>query len=90
MNIIEYLEAKYGAEGPRIVTAMEARAFGIKYPLQSGWLAKHGEQEISSEVAKKLASDLQAKGMRSGDVSKANYCLAGAAVLRKIAAGGKP
>lgn len=84
MNIIEYLVAKYGEQGPRIVTAMEAKAFGIKYPLQTGWLEKHGAQEITPAVAQKLSAQLYEKGMRSGDVSKANNCLAGAAVLKKI------
>lgn len=90
MNIIEYLEAKYGEEGPRIVTALEARAFSIKYPLQSGWLEKHGGKEVTPEIASTLGPKLYEKGMRTGQESKANYCLAGAAVLRKIAAGGRP
>jgi len=90
MNIIEYLEAKYGEEGPRIVTAMEAHAFGIKYPLQSGWLEAHGGKEITPEIAGELGPKLYEKGMRTTTESKANYCLAGAAVLRKIAVGGRP
>lgn len=85
MNIIEYLEAKYGEAGPRIVTVLEARAFGIKYPLQSGWLEKHGGQEITPKVADILAAKLYEKGIRTGSESKANYCLAGAAILRRIA-----
>jgi hypothetical protein len=90
MNVIDYLEAKYGEEGPRIVTTLEARAFGIKYPLQSGWLEKHGGQEITPEIASDLAAKLYEKGMRTGSESKANYCLVGAAILRKISAGGRP
>lgn len=86
MTIFEYLQAKYGEEGPRIVTAIEARAFCIKYPLQSGWLDKHGGTEITCEVARDLASKMYEKGLRTGSTSKANYCLAGASVLRKLAA----
>jgi len=89
MKLIEYLEEKYGEAGPRIVTVLEARAFGIKYPLQSGWLEKHGGQEITHEIARTLAAKLQEKGMRSGNESKANYCLAGAAIMRRIAQGVK-
>lgn len=90
MNIIEYLEEKYGEEGPRIVTAMEARAFGIKYPLQSGWLEQHGGKEVTPEIAADLGPKLYEKGIRTGSASKANYCLAGAAILRKIAVGARP
>ena len=37
-----------------------------------------------------LDRKLYEKGMRTGSESKANYCLAGAVILRKIAVGGRP
>lgn len=90
MNIFEYLQEKYGEAGPFVVTAMEAKAFGISYPLQAGWVEKHGGKKITPAIAKDLAKNLQDKGLRTGSVSRANFCLAGAAILRKIAAGANP
>lgn len=85
MTIFEYLQAKYGEQGPFVLTAMEATSFGIKYPLETGWVDKHGPQEIGIKTANKLADQLYLKGMRTTTLSKANYCLAGAAILRGIA-----
>lgn len=86
MTIFEYLQQKYGEAGPLVVTGMEAKAFGISNPLKSGWVEKHKDQEIAPAIAKELADNLQAKGLRTGSMSRANFCLAGAAILRKIAA----
>ncbi len=84
MTIFEYLVEKYGETGPKVVTRTEARHFGIAYPLQTGWLTKHGDQDIGRDVAAALADKLYTKGLKSGSVSKSNYCLAGAAILRRI------
>lgn len=84
MTIFEYLQAKYGEDGPFVLTAMEAQAFGIKYPLKTGWVDQHGGQQITVGVAANLAHKLYLKGIRTGNPSKANYCLAGAALLRSI------
>lgn len=47
MKIREYLEKKYGRDTSLGLLACEAKVFGIHYPLQSGWLADFGDQEIT-------------------------------------------
>jgi hypothetical protein len=54
MKVIDYLEAKYGVHRPTTMLYVEAQAFNIKYPLPKGWLWKHGDKEITAEMATKL------------------------------------
>ncbi len=84
MTIFEYLTEKYGESGPKVLSFVEAQHFRVAYPLQKGWLEEHGHKAIPPETAFTLAAKLYIKGNRSGSVSKSNYCLAGAAILRRI------
>ncbi|MES2349117.1 MAG: hypothetical protein V4641_16270 [Pseudomonadota bacterium] len=85
MTIFEYLRAKYGDKGARILTAMEARAFGIEFPLKAGWVDQHGATQIHPTVARRLAERLQLKAERSGDAKKARSCRLGATILKGVA-----
>lgn len=54
MRVIDYLKAKYGINRPTTLLYAEMQAFGIEYPLQKGWIYKHGEKEITPDIEKKL------------------------------------
>ena len=58
MLIKEYLDAKYGARAT-IMLYCEAKAFGIPWPLTSGWVQKYGNDEISSSQSIALQTALQ-------------------------------
>jgi 5-methylcytosine-specific restriction endonuclease McrA len=58
MLIKEYLDAKYGA-GATTMLYCEAKAFGIPWPLPSGWIQKYGSDEISSNQSIALQTALQ-------------------------------
>lgn len=53
MRVIDYLKAKYGNGQPTTILYAEAKAFGIKYPLQKGWSWTHGNKEINPDMANK-------------------------------------
>lgn len=65
MLIKEYLNAKYGVTRATTLLACEARAFGIAYPPKNGWLQKFGDIEITSDMAQRLRSALEASGKQS-------------------------
>lgn len=46
---------------PTIMTYVEADSFGIPYPLQNGWLKKHGHAEITDYMREKLMKSLAKK-----------------------------
>lgn len=54
MKIIDYLKAKYGVTKPTTILSVEAKSFGIGYPLKQGWLWKYGGNEVTPEIAVKL------------------------------------
>lgn len=58
MKVIDYLKAKYGIHNPTTILYAEGKVFGIKFPLQSGWLQKHGNLEITPDIAKRLELSL--------------------------------
>lgn len=74
MKMIDYLQAKYGAGKPTTMLAVEAKVFGVPYPLQSGWLQRYGQIEVTPDLAKRLAAELKA--------SKGATAAAGVQVLR--------
>jgi hypothetical protein len=59
MNIKNYLEAKYGNGNTATMLHCEAHAFGISGKMQSGWLQKFGENEITCDMAARLRSALE-------------------------------
>jgi hypothetical protein len=58
MRLKDYLSSKYKVSKPTIMLSCEARAFGIPYPLESGWLAKYGDREFTPDIAKTLTKSL--------------------------------
>jgi hypothetical protein len=58
MKIKEYLSAKYGVKATTMLYC-EAKAFGIPYPLPTGWLKTYGDTEITSDTAFRLKSALE-------------------------------
>lgn len=65
MRVVDYLHAKYGMPKPTTLLAMEARVFGIAYPLRGGWLAAHGETIVTPDMASKLRALLERNGSES-------------------------
>jgi len=59
MRLIDYLSAKYGVHTPTTILYNEGRVFGIKFPLEQGWLKKYGELEITPDIEIKLKHYLQ-------------------------------
>ena len=58
MRLIDYLASKYKVSKPTTMLSCEARAFGIPYPPESGWLAKYGDKEFTPDIAKTLTKSL--------------------------------
>lgn len=58
MKIKDYLQAKYGVGATTTMLAIEAKVFGIPYPLSSGWLQRYGDVEICADTARRLRSAL--------------------------------
>lgn len=59
MKIYEYLCTKYQTTKPTTMLGCEARAFGIGWPLPSGWLDKFGDVEITQILQEKLLHGLK-------------------------------
>lgn len=49
MNILAYLQRKYGMERPTVLLAREAAILAIPYPLRPGWLDEYGAREITRD-----------------------------------------
>ena len=58
MRLIDYLAAKYKVSKPTTMLNCEARAFGIPYPPESGWLSKYGGREFTPDIAEVLTKSL--------------------------------
>lgn len=54
MRVIDYLQAKYRQKFPTTCLFAEASILGIPYPLQPAWLARYGNNEITSEQSTKI------------------------------------
>lgn len=61
MKLLEYLQKKYGQLEPSVMTIAEAQAFGVKWPLQTGWLDRHGHQELDPKMVDALIARLRKK-----------------------------
>lgn len=72
LTLTEYLRRRGAIKA---LTRIEAEAFGIPWPLQSGWPAKFAGMEITSE----MLADLQARmaSAKQSTVKKARYALSG-------------
>lgn len=64
MTIQEYLNAKYGNRSIGLLSA-EAKAFGIPYPLKSGWIQRWGGVEITPQMEERLVYLLKQKNQRA-------------------------
>lgn len=54
MNILEYLQKRHGRDDPKGITKREAKAFGIHFPLRTGWLFAHGKRQVTDEMIDRL------------------------------------
>ena len=61
MNIAEYLSKKYGVAIATTITKVEAKVFGIPYPLKSGWRGRYCYREIDAHMQQKLIEVLSKK-----------------------------
>ena len=59
MNVIGYLEAKYGAGRVNTMLYCEAKAFGIPTNMPKGWLKQFGQMEITPQMASNLRMALE-------------------------------
>ncbi len=59
MNLLQYLQQKYDMPDPCAILAVEARAFGVPYPLRSGWLIRHGNTELRPRSIARLWAALE-------------------------------
>lgn len=59
MKLTDYLRAKYGVNNPTTILFVEAKSFGIKYPLKKGWLSQHGDKQITPPIADRMRRSLQ-------------------------------
>lgn len=58
LTLTAYLEQR--GKKAKALRRCEAEAFGIPYPLQSGWPAKHGSMEITEAMLVQAASRIKA------------------------------
>jgi hypothetical protein len=61
VNILQYLQKKYQKGTPTTISKAEADAFAIPYPLQAGWLSKHGHREITDFMRERVAKAVSKK-----------------------------
>lgn len=61
MNVGDYLCAKYGVSRPTTMLYIEAKAFGIPYPLRNGWIGRYCGMPITSDMAERLTLALEKK-----------------------------
>ncbi len=54
MTVFEYLQAKYQQKQPTIMSAVEARVFGLRYPLEPGWAKTIEGRVVTPEIEKRL------------------------------------
>lgn len=73
LTLARYLE---GRGSVKSLTRIEAEAFGVPYPLVSGWPARHGDTEITQAMLEDLSHRI-ARARRS-TASKALRALDGA------------
>lgn len=82
MNLLEYLQMKYGQTVPSVMTCSEAQAFGVKWPLSEGWLDRHGNQTLDPRMADALIARLRKKAASKPVANgTAFYYLRGAEIL---------
>ena len=72
MNILQYLQAKYKCQVPAAITRAEADAFGIPYPLVSGWLARHGTREVDDYMLGRAKNKLMSKARKNAKKGRKN------------------
>lgn len=88
VNVKEYLSRKYKVDTPTTMTKIEARAFGIPYPLRNGWLKEFGGREVWLKTLKILACDLdkRLKKQERRNKKNAKHTKSGLDLARRAAA----
>ena len=64
MNIQQYIAKKYEGRVNSLLSE-EAIALGIPFPLEGGWLRRHGHEEIRGEKLRRLHLALERSQKRS-------------------------
>lgn len=59
LTLTVYLEQK--GQKAKALKRVEAEAFGIEYPLRTGWPGRHGEMEITAQMLEQIATAPRAK-----------------------------
>lgn len=54
MNILQYLQGKYKTDTPGAISKSEAVAFGIPFPLKTGWLVTHGTRMVDDFMLSRI------------------------------------
>lgn len=70
MTVRAYLQKKYNTDKPPAILKSEAKIFGIKYPLQRGWLDRHGDTIITKSMEERMFQSVSAVAQRSGSRSE--------------------
>ncbi|MDR5801601.1 hypothetical protein [Caballeronia sp. LZ001] len=65
MNLEQYLDRKYG-KNIAALTSIEARHFGIPYPLVSGWERRHGKMSITPGMAERVIAAFRNETVKAG------------------------
>lgn len=67
MNLEQYLDQKYG-KNIAALTSIEARHFGIPYPLVSGWERRHGKMNITPGMAERVIAAFRNETVKAGSL----------------------
>ena len=77
MKIIEFVEQKYSKKNVHAITTVEAKTFGIGHDIKSGWPRRHGNKEITKEMAllllKRIYESPKQNSRKAIKVLVANY-----------------
>jgi len=64
LTLTVYLEQK--GQKAKALKMVEAQAFGIPYPLQAGWPARHGDMEVTPQMLEQIAAAPRVKVRLAG------------------------
>jgi len=62
VTVYDYLCAKYGVPRPTVMLYVEAKTFGIPWPLTTGWIGRYCDMPITADMAERLTKALEKKG----------------------------
>ena len=74
LTLARYLE---GRGSVKSLTRIEAEAFGVPYPLVSGWPARHGDTEITQAMLEDLSQRIASARRSTANKALRGLCGAG-------------